>query len=104
LVPLDLELSRYGGFALFSFAQRGRTTRGPPTALLKNGPVIGDGSQSREETLGKVGRFAAALCVVIHTRTGDFFEMRLVERGQRTDWRRGDAAAILAKPFQLARQ
>jgi hypothetical protein len=51
--------------------------RRPPTALLKKGPVIGDGSQSREETLGRVSRFAAALCVVTHTRRGDFFEMRL---------------------------
>jgi hypothetical protein len=58
-------------------SQRGRTMRGPPTALFKKGPVIGDGSQSREETLGKVDRFAAALCVAIHTRTGYFFEMRL---------------------------
>lgn len=48
----------------------GTRRHGPRATLLKKGPVIGDGSQSREETLGKLSRFAAALCVVIHTRRG----------------------------------
>jgi hypothetical protein len=47
---------------------------GPPAQAADGAsqkePAIGDGSQSREETLGKVIRFAAALCVVIHTRRG----------------------------------
>jgi hypothetical protein len=39
----------------------------PRTAFLKKAPAIGDGCQSREETLRNVSRFAGALCVAIHT-------------------------------------
>src|ERR1700733_7961428 len=39
----------------------------PRTAFLKKEPAIGDGCQSREETLRSVSRFAGALCVAIHT-------------------------------------
>jgi hypothetical protein len=79
LCPLPEEnLPKVGGSgapgALGSFAAR------IVPVDLKKGPVIGDGSQSREEVFGKVSRFAAGLCVVIHTWTGDFFEMRLADR------------------------
>jgi hypothetical protein len=49
----------------------GESSARRPMVLLKKGPVIGDGSQSREDPqLGrtpKVSRFPAALCVAIHT-------------------------------------
>jgi hypothetical protein len=49
------------------------------TALLKKEPVIRDGSQSREDPqLGrtpKVSRFAAALCVTMHTQRGKLSPM-----------------------------
>jgi hypothetical protein len=42
--------------------------RGASTALLKKGPVIGDGSQSREETLGKRRSIrGSAMCHNSHT-------------------------------------
>jgi hypothetical protein len=44
------------------------------TVVLKKRPAIGDGCQSREVTLRNVIRFAGALCVANHTRTGQFFE------------------------------
>ena len=47
------------------------------TALLKKEPAIGDGCQSREVTLGSVSRFAGALCVAIHTRTGKILRTAL---------------------------
>ena len=39
----------------------------PRTAFLKKAPAIGDGCQSREETLRNVSQFAGALRVAIHT-------------------------------------
>jgi hypothetical protein len=41
--------------------------------LSEKEPAIGDGCQSREVMLRNVIRFAAALCVVVHTRTGKLF-------------------------------
>jgi hypothetical protein len=44
--------------------------RGLPTALLKKEPVIGDGSQSREDLQGKSIR-GSVMCRNSHTRRGN---------------------------------
>jgi len=47
--------------------RRAGQPRAAAAAFLKKAPAIGDGCQSREETLRNVSRFAGALCVAIHT-------------------------------------
>jgi hypothetical protein len=50
--------------------ESGRRRDSPPrSAILKKEPAIGDGFQFGRRTT-KVSRFAAALCVVIHTSGG----------------------------------
>jgi hypothetical protein len=51
------------------------TPRTPLAGISQKEPAIGDGCQSREVTLRKVSRFAGALCVAIHTRMGELFEI-----------------------------
>jgi hypothetical protein len=51
-----------------------RESRGAAGGASQKGPAIGDGCQSREVTLRNVNRFAGALRVAIHTRTGKLFE------------------------------
>jgi hypothetical protein len=45
-----------------------------PEDIAQKEPAISDGCQSREEVVRTVSRFAGALCVAIHTRTGNFVE------------------------------